>query len=564
MTINLTPRPSRPGGLSRRSALGLGLGAAGSLALASCSNEGRGTQAPPEGDGGDGASDLPTSVQFPEIEGVVLSDVEGVPPAYTALPYPGEATVPEKPGRGGEMETFTITWGAPPKLAEDGNQWHQAINEALGVDLMPIIVPAQTYGDKLVTTIASGSIPEITTNEPSYRGRAARKYMPQGVFHDLRNFLGGDKVLDYPNLAMVPSFAWENSRIEGALYGVPCYRNQTVGGAIAYRQDWAEKGGFGDRPTNLDEWGKWLKAIKDGGGDKAYVTATLDQTLSMAGFQVHGVCNNWVVQDGKLVKDLETEEYEAGLAFAAQMWKDGLVHPNMLTLTPNPAEFRGQFYAGRVGMTNQNLDGYFGPNGELAQLKQRDPDADAQVMVPPGMDGGPGVVYPDLGFYCMLSIPSSVTDEERIHEILGVMNFLAAPMGSKEYYLVRYGVEGHNYTIEDGSIVQTTDEEIRLESFLSQLGAFNQGFYYAGAPAEEALAAQKVAEEMVPAFIADPTTGLDSEASFSKGDALSSMVTDYQGGIVTGRRDLSELEDLRKRWRDAGGDQMRSEFEEQL
>lgn len=555
--------------ITRRTALAIGAGAAGSLALAACSNDGRGVPpgedpVPSGGPGGAGALQLPTTVPLPEIEGVNLSSVPGVPPAFTSLPHPGTTSVPDKPGRGGEMDTFTITWGAPPKLAADGNQWHQAVNEALGVTLNPVIVPAQTFGDKLVTTIAGGDIPDITTNEPSYRGRSARKYMPQGVFHDLREFLGGDLVLKYPNLSMIPAAAWENSRIGEALYGVPCCRNETVGGTIAFRQDWAERGGFGDRPANVDDFRKWLKALKEGGGEDTYVTATLDQTLSMCGLQVHKVCNNWTVDGGKLVKDHETEEYEAGLAFAREMFSDGLVHPNMVQLTPNPAEYRGQFYAGSVAMTNQNLDGYFGPNGELAQLAQRDPDATAEIMVPPGHDGGSGSIYPDLGFYCMLSIPSSVTEPERIDEILGVINFLAAPMGSSEYFLVHNGVEGHNYTVEDGQVVPTTDEEIRRESFLSQLGAFTQGFYFAGAPADHALQAQKVAEEMVPAFIADPTVGLDSEASFSKGDALSTIVNDYEVGIVTGRREMSELEEMRTRWRDSGGDQMRGEFEEQL
>ena len=31
-----------------------------------------------------------------------------------------------------------------------------------------------------------------------------------------------------------------------------------------------------------------------------------------------------------------------------------------------------------------------------------------------------------------------------------MIDYLAAPAGSKEYYLVHYGVEGHNYTFKDG------------------------------------------------------------------------------------------------------------------
>ncbi len=65
-------------------------------------------------------------------------------------------------------------------------------------------------------------------------------------------------------------------------------------------------------------------------------------------------------------------------------------------------------------------------------------------------------------------------------------------------------------------------------------------------------------------FVGNPAGGLDSETAFSTGDALAAMVLDYEGGIVTGRRPLSDLNELRDRWRKGGGDQMRSELEAQL
>lgn len=544
--------------VSRRAVLGLGIGGAGA-ALAGCSNAGRGVQ-----DTGSGTDlKLPISMPRPAIEGTTLSKVPGVPPAYSKLPLPGFASVPTPPGKGGVVTSFTITWGAPPTPL-DQNPWHQAINKALGTNLSSVIVPAQSFGDKLVTTIASGDIPDITTNEPSYRGRGARKYLPQGVFHDLRNFLGGDKVKKYPNLAMVPEYAWKNSVINQAVYGVPCFRNQTIGGTICFRQDWVEKGGGGAKPTNANELTAWLKAMKAGGGKGTYPLATIDQTFNFCGGQIQGVPNNWREAGGKLTKDLETDEYEAALAYANDLWKAGLVHPDVLTLTPNAAEYQGYFFSGRIGISNGSIDSYFGQTGYFSQVKQREPNAKCDVLVPFGADGGKGVIAPDLGFYCMLSIPSSVKDEARIDEILGVINYLTAPAGSVEYYLVHYGVEGHNYTIKNGLPVSSADPKVAGESFLSQLGAFNVGFFFPGSPAEEALTCQKYAEQMTESFVQDPTTGLDSETSFSKGDALSAIVQDYVNAIITGRRPIADLAEMRKRWKANGGDDMRAELEKSL
>lgn len=512
--------------------------------------------------GGNAGLELPAPTERPPLDGMKISKVKGVAPAYTKLPIPGVQSVQEKPGTGGTVSAFTITWGVPAKL--EGNKWYEALNEALGTTLKPIVTPAQTFGDKLVTTIASGDIPDIVTNEPSYRGRAARKYLPQGVFHDLREFLGGDKVKKYPNLALVPDYAWQNSRINGALYGVPCYRNQTIDGTICFRTDWAERGGFDGKPTSADEIVDWLQAIKAGGGKGTYPLATMDQAFGFCSLQTHGVPNNWKLDNGSLIRDLETDEYEEALQFANKLWEAKLIHPDVLTLTPNPAEYQGYFLSGRVGICNGSIDAYFGRTGQFAEVRKRDPEAECDVLIPPGRNGGRGMINPDLGFYCMLSIPSSVTDEKRIDELLGVIDFLAAPLGSREYFLTHYGIEGHNYTVKDGVPVPSSDEKIAGEAFLNQLGAFNYGFFFPGAPEDEALTCQRYAEEMTECFVPDPTTGLDSESSYSKGDALAALEQDYVNAIVTGRRPLSDLAELRERWKANGGDDIRREFEQAL
>lgn len=544
----------------RRAVLGLGAAALGSTLLGSCSNEGRGAapSASPQAD-----LELPASGKRREIEGARFSDLPDVPPAYTQLPVPGYDSVSGTPVDGGDVSAFTITWGPPPKALAD-NPWHRAVNNALGADLEASIVPAQSFGNKLVTTIASGDIPDITTNEPSYRGRAARKYLPQGVFHDLREYLGGDKVKQYPNLAVVPEYAWKNSRINGAIYGVPCYRNRTVGGTICYRRDWADKGGMPDQPKDAEELLAWLRAMKKGGGEDTYPLATIDQTFAMCGCQVHHVPNNWKLKDGgSLVKDHETDEYEESLAYANKLWKAGLVHPNVLTLTPNSAKYQNYFFSGRVGISNGSIDAYFGTTGYFAKVRERDPKADCDVLVPPGANGGHGMVPPDLGFYCMLSIPSSIKDKGRIAELLRTIDFLAAPTGSKEYYLVHYGVKGHNFSFKDGVPISSTDESVQREAFLSMLGSFNMGFYFPGAE-KDALTCQRYAEQMVKAFVPDPTAGLDSQTSYSRGAALSSIVNQYVNGIVTGDKPLSELAAMRKRWRANGGDTMREEYEKAI
>lgn len=542
--------------ISRRTALGLGVGAVGAAALSACSSDGATT-------GPDSGLPLPKSLPPKKLPGTHLSKVDGVAPAYEKLPMPGYTSVQDIPGKGSSVSAFTITYGVPP-LPLSENVWHQEVNKALGVELDVNIVPAQNFGEKLVTTIASGDIPDLTTNEPTYRGRSARKFLPQGAFWDLRELLGGDKVEKYPNLARIPEYAWQNSRINGALYGVPNFRNQQIGGTMCFRQDWAEKGGMPSKPTNVDELHEWLKAMKAGGGEDTYPLATIDQCFNFCGLQVYGAPNVWKLNDdGTLIHELETDEYEQALVFANKLWNEDLIHPDVITLTPNPSEYSGYFYSGRVGVGNGSIDAYFGVSGMFAQLAAQDPSGKADVLIPPGVDGGVGMIPPDLGFYGMLSIPSSVTEEDRLDELLRIIDFFTAPLGSKEYNLVHYGVEGHNYTVEDGVPVGSTDEKIAQEAFLGFLGSFTQGFYFPGAPAD-GVRCQRYAEQMVEAFVPNPTAGLDSPTSYTKGDALAQLAQSYEQEIVTGRKSIDDLEDLRSRWKSGGGDQMRSEYEEQL
>ncbi len=552
--------------LRRRDLLLLGAGALGGAVLSGCSSGGgTGTGTGSGGAAGDKGEPLPVTVARKQIAGAHLSADPAIPPAFEKLPRPGYRSVPRTPGSGGDVTSFTITWGAPPTPLEH-NIWHQAVNKALGVNLKTTIVPAQSYGEKLVTTIASGNLPDIVTNEPSYRGRAARKFLPQGVFYDLREFLGGDKVKKYANLALVPQYAWKNSRISGAVYGVPCYRPQAIGGTVTYRQDWAEKGGMPDKPTNVDELFAWLKAMKTGGGPNTYPIATIDVAFSFCGAQVYRAPVNWRLhKDGSLTKDLETEEYEHALAFAVKLWKAGLIHPDVLTLTPNPAQYHGYWTAGRIAILNINgPEQYYGATGARREIAGRDPKAKTDVLVPPGFDGGLGVVPADLGYYGMLSIPTSVKDKGRVEELLRVIDYLAAPLGSREWFLTHMGVEGHQWSYDkSGAPVASADPKMGAESFLSLMAIPGIGYYFPNAPGD-AVKAQQLVEDMSKAFAQDPTAGIDSATYFTKGDALSAMVQDYTNGIITGRRPISELTEMRKRWRSGGGDQIRSELEKGL
>jgi putative aldouronate transport system substrate-binding protein len=67
---------------------------------------------------------------------------------------------------------------------------------------------------------------------------------------------------------------------------------------------------------------------------------------------------------------------------------------------------------------------------------------------------------------------------------------------------------------------------------------------------------------MVPVLVSDPTVGLFAPTESSKGAVLTQKFLDGVGDMVSGRTPLGTLNQLLQAWRDGGGDQIRSEFEQ--
>src|SRR5690606_20417960 len=112
-------------------------------ALAACSGE-----SPGAGVAIDNATglELPNHTPPPEVEGAIISDVEGVPPGYEKLPAELIRTVEAPPGDGSVVTEFKITWDAPAPPLEENVFW-QSYNEKLNVDYQPQIAPAANYDE---------------------------------------------------------------------------------------------------------------------------------------------------------------------------------------------------------------------------------------------------------------------------------------------------------------------------------------------------------------------------------------------------------------------------------
>src|SRR5690606_27756998 len=161
---------------------------------------------------------LPT---FQEYGGPFTPDLRNgdpeIPVVFLAYPRQRFTSVEDKPLSGGTVTASLQATGAIPPSAPANSYWNE-LNERLGGELEAIISPAAEYLTKTQSLIAGGDIPDVVQLLPDVPNLPS---LLEAQFSHLDDHLGGDGVLDYANLAAIPTYAWESCVFNGSLYGVP-------------------------------------------------------------------------------------------------------------------------------------------------------------------------------------------------------------------------------------------------------------------------------------------------------------------------------------------------------
>ncbi len=541
----------KAGVFSRRTAVKAGAVTAASAALASSAIRAGAQDASPAA-----SADVPA--------GTIVSDVEGVPNAYTEYPEPF-ASVDETPGSGGTVSMLTLSYSPPPTPKDENTYWQQ-LEERLGVEWDADVVPISGYNERIATVFAGGDLPDLFYLLPGTSRPIIYEAMDQGAFHDLTDLVESGGLEDYPNLAAFPDYLWDAVRVNGRIWGVPkpVLRNND---ATYYRKDFADT--LGVELTDAESVMAFLTGVSnddpDGNGSA--------DTFGLAPFggawdsflinQMFRVPYGWRLNDdGTLTNAIETEEYRQALAFARDLYEAGGYHPDAANLTVEQSV--DLMDSGSTGMGQNGFARVFGPAGFLHTVNRAVPEADIQPIVLPGHDGGEGVTYQTPGFFGLTAISASAAqDEEKLHELLRVLNYLFAPFGSEEFTFLNYGEIGvHSDEQEEGGY-QLNDKGRADRSALTYPFLSENYFFYPGIPGE-AERAQKFNEEMAKVAVANPTAGIYSEASAETGATTSQLIADMYTEVVTGRADIDQWDQVIEDWRSRGGDDQRAEFEEAI
>jgi putative aldouronate transport system substrate-binding protein len=506
-----------------------------------------------------GGVNLPSYVPINLVQPDLPGTTQGVDPAFFTFPKNLARSVPQPPGTGSDVTAFTeVILAAPPALDQNG-AW-QAVNKALNANMKVNMVPSSEYQTKLATTIAGADIPDLLFLT-SLQIQGIPQFL-QKTCVDLTPYVGGDAIKDYPNLANLPTIAWKQTVYNGGIYGVPISRPY-VQGIWYFNQTLFESVGA-DQPKNGDDFKHILQELTNPAASQWGISGDSTYAFGLTGITavpqlaMFRAPNNWRVDaSGNFVKDFETDEFKAALAYTHDLWSSGLFFADALTTTSS--DNKRNLVAGRFAVYP---DGWFSYPAEYWDKGLKlNPPVKFRTLHPFSFDGGPPIWHQYQAFNGMTAIKNASPD--RVKELLRILNYLAAPFGSEEAFLLEYGVKDTDYTLDPktGSPV-LTDQGVADTTVSWRYIAQRPQVIFDPNDAEFARQAHADQETMAPVMISDPSLGLISSTNQAKGGLLLKNFTDSLIDFVVGRRDLSEFPQLVSDWRSNGGDQIRTELQQ--
>lgn len=493
---------------------------------------------------------VPKATVAPDLKGDAATGIQD-----TYLKYPSKLAkgTSETPGDGSTLKVLTITYGTAPTPRGQNKYW-QAMEKALGVKIDFTPVAAADYSAKMATLMASDDLPDVL----NIAGGGTLPHEAPFVLKTMANiseFVSGDAIKDYPNLANIPTASWKApGRFHGGIYGVPIPRARP-GLALWINGTNFEKNGY--RPANSgysrDDFTRLLQELTHG---RQYgIGASKDNALNWFGAhaQFHAVPNQWSVSDGEFSTYYESAHFKETLNYLHTLWKQKQYYPDSTSTAT--VDLKTQFYNGTV---QSYTDGF----GALAATLSQVHGFEAVPMTSYSANGVAATPWSGPGFAGYTVINKKLS-KSKIKMVLRVLDFLASPFGTEEYELLIFGVEGVHFTYNKNGDPTPTDLG-KTENVV------NLPFYFlCNAPqvlyVPDAQVGVKAAYEWqrqtCPTLITNPSVGLRSNTLSTTGATLSQSVDDAITGIITGRQSLNSWDSVVSKWRSGGGDKIAAEYE---
>lgn len=420
--------------------------------------------------------------------------------------------------------------------------------------------PADTYEEKLNSSFATGSLPQVTYLKNQTTFIQMKDAIKDGQFWEI-----GPLLSEFPNLSKLKPEILNNTKVDGKLYTLYIGRPLARQGII-YRKDWADKLKLAP-PANVDELLAMAKAFTeqdpDGNGKKD-TTGIVDRNeLTYGAFKTvsswFGTPNTWGEVDGKLAPDFTFPQYIDTMDFFKAARDGGYMNQDFAATSKTDAV--NMFTSGKGGL-------YIGGSMQDIDTLNKDaiknfPDAvlDTHSMVA-GKDGK-FAQWMIPGYNNVVLFPkSAVKDEAELKKILAFFDQMMTPEVANLMY---WGVEGVHYTVVDGKAKPGDDKELierEVKGYKdSVIGEYEtNGMYESYNVLPGRIHAEQLILENVKVGVADPTAALDSATFTEKGVELQQIITDATYKYIYGQIDKAGFEKEVENWKSRGGAKIIEEY----
>ncbi|MBS4462197.1 MULTISPECIES: extracellular solute-binding protein [unclassified Facklamia] len=458
-------------------------------------------------------------------------------------------------------ERPTITWmnmlhtASPPN-----NVIEELLEEYTKTNLDITWIPDASKEERLTTALASNDLADIVTIT-LMKNSSVRNAMKSGMFWDVKPYLK-----DYPNLAKISEDRIKAASIEGKLYGIPFQKAYARGG-MTLRKDWLDNLGL-EVPKTMDELYEVLRAFTfddpDGNGKDDTVGLGDRNDLRYSSFKTFasyfGAPNGWKVTDeGKFIPEFETEEYMKTMDFSHRLYKEGILQQDFAVTSK--ADQDDQFVNGKTGA----YTGIVSINGHRNKMAAALGEGNFELIPVNKIDGvGDGNYHiwsEGNGVNGVLAFPvTNVKTEEDLRVLLKFVNDL---MDEEAYMLMTGGIEGKHYEFDDEGVYKIIDSDLWGQEVQPYSGSRPNEI---DITLKSGYEGKRLSDEMIREndkfAVMDPSVPLDSATMNERGSELTKIIEDATVQYIMGEIDKDGFQEAVKRWRDQGGTQIISEYEE--
>ncbi|THV29469.1 extracellular solute-binding protein [Glycomyces paridis] len=451
---------------------------------------------------------------------------------------------------------------------EEDDPIDAALSELAGLDISVQWVPNTDYGAKTNTVLAGDDIPDVMVIQG--KDQAFVQTAEAGGFWDLTEYLASG---DYPNLVTENPEVQEASSVNGKVYGV--YRaRDVIRSSVILRQDWLDNLGL-ELPETTDDLYEIARAFTEDDPDGNGEDDTYGMINPMWGgigngspydaIEVwHGSGNLWTEEGGALVPAFTTPEWSQALEYERDLVSNGYVNADYATM--DPATWNEPFLNGEGGII---LDVQSRAAQLVGLFKEQDPDNFDKYVGLAGQLEGPNGTFamPTAGYSGFLAVPrAGVQTEEQLKQVLTALNELNT---TEAQNLMNHGIEGDNFTVEDGVAVFDTSKQDftdQVTGAWAQLGMNVAGYnaYPLQQPTEYDQALYQLrldlqAEDLANAVF-NPAAGFVSPTYTTNGAQLDTIIADARIQYIAGQIDEAGLQAAIDNWHASGGDEVTQEI----